>query len=272
MYKSNLYTRSCASAIGSSDNYSKWKLHPILIDGLHHYIRELHILRKTMKASKKQNRTAEETNNKGADEVNILEEEMRPARFDPDSEDKIRWKDMWKVQINELTRSKVNPNKSGRVQGMSWAAQHMKSFRESILERAKHKREYDNRMNERQMQSKEEKIDSSKALDDDLVVTEISGTEPEKHDTSSRSENDTHAEDADIKPMNDKDSMVEVQLTAQNNVLANEQQHSVQSEPIYDTYLLENVDSNITPDSTNMSHKGERLTRMLKMSSFMSFA
>nr|GEW24015.1 hypothetical protein [Tanacetum cinerariifolium] len=50
--------------------------------------------------------------------------------------------------------------------------------------------------------------------------------------------------------------MVEVQLTAQNNVLANEQQHSMQSEPIYDTYLLEKVDSNIIPDSTNMSHRG----------------
>nr|GEY24577.1 hypothetical protein [Tanacetum cinerariifolium] len=50
------------------------------------------------------------------------------------------------------------------------------SLRESILERAKHKREYDSRRNERQMQSKEGKIDSSKALDADLVVTEISGT------------------------------------------------------------------------------------------------
>nr|GEU88594.1 hypothetical protein [Tanacetum cinerariifolium] len=106
------------------------------------------------------------------------------------------------------------------------------------------------------MQSKEGKIESSKALDADLVVTEISGKESEKHDTSSRYGNDTHAEDADIKPVNDKEPMVEVQLTAQNNLLANEQQHSVRSKPINDTYLLENVDSNITPDSTNMSHTG----------------
>nr|GEY70447.1 hypothetical protein [Tanacetum cinerariifolium] len=112
------------------------------------------------------------------------------------------------------------------------------------------------KMNERQMQSKEGKIDSSKALDDDLVVTEISGTESEKHDTRSRSRNDAHAEDEDIKLVNEKEPMIEVQLTAQSNVLANEQQHSVQSEPIYDTYLLEKVDRNITPDSTNMSHKG----------------
>ncbi|GJZ78929.1 hypothetical protein Tco_0643766 [Tanacetum coccineum] len=43
---------------------------------------------------------------------------------------------------------------------------------------------------------------------------------------------------------------------AQHNVLANEQQHTEQSEPIYDTYLLEKVDSNTTPDSTNMCHRG----------------
>ncbi|GKE49678.1 chaperone protein DnaJ 20, chloroplastic-like protein [Tanacetum coccineum] len=59
----------------------------------------------------------------------------RPTRFDPDSEDKIRWKDMWKVQINELTRrSKVNPNKSGRVQGMSWAARVRKQRMESCVD------------------------------------------------------------------------------------------------------------------------------------------
>nr|GEV84775.1 retrovirus-related Pol polyprotein from transposon TNT 1-94 [Tanacetum cinerariifolium] len=121
------------------------------------------------------------------------------------------------------------------------ASRHIESLRESILERAKHKQEYDSRMNERQMQSKEGKIDSSKALDVDLVVTEI-----------------------DMKPVNDKETMVEVQLTALNNVLANEQQHYVQSEPIYDTYLLEKVDSNITPDSTNMSHKGGEIDQSVK--------
>nr|GEU31871.1 hypothetical protein [Tanacetum cinerariifolium] len=133
---------------------------------------------------------------------------------------------------------------------------HMESLRKSILERAKHKREYDSRMNERQTQSKEEKFDSSKALDADLVVTERSGTESEKHDTSSRSRNDTHAEDANIKLVNDKEPRAEVQLTYEHNILANKQQHSVQSEPIYDIYLLKKVDSNINPDSTNMSHKG----------------
>ncbi|GKA21034.1 hypothetical protein Tco_0701023 [Tanacetum coccineum] len=50
--------------------------------------------------------------------------------------------------------------------------------------------------------------------------------------------------------------MAEVQLTAAQNVLANEQQHTDQSKPSYDIYLLEKVDSNTTPDSTNMYHRG----------------
>ncbi|GJV85545.1 hypothetical protein Tco_1525443 [Tanacetum coccineum] len=102
----------------------------------------------------------------------------------------------------------------------------------------------------------EGEFNRGKALDVDLVVIESSGTESENHDTSSRSGNDTHVEDADIKPVNDKEPMAEVQLTAEHNILANEQQHYEQSESIYDTYLLEKVDRNTTPDSTDMSHRG----------------
>ncbi|GKB06897.1 hypothetical protein Tco_0835130 [Tanacetum coccineum] len=134
--------------------------------------------------------------------------------------------------------------------------QHMESLRESIQERAKHKREYDRRMNDRMMQSKEGNADSSKALDAGLVVTESNETESERHVSSSRSGKDTHAEDADINSVNDKQPMAEVQLTAEHNILANEQQHYEQSESIYDTYLLEKVDRNTTPDSTDMSHRG----------------
>ncbi|GJS20737.1 hypothetical protein Tco_0449369 [Tanacetum coccineum] len=109
-------------------------------------------------------------------------------------------------------------------------------------------------MNERQMQSKEGKVDSSKSLD---AINESSGTESRKQDTSNSSGNYlTHTVDANIRPVNDQVPFDEVQLTAQHNVLANEQQHTRQSKPIYDTYLLEKVDSNTTPDSTNMSHRG----------------
>nr|GEX86559.1 hypothetical protein [Tanacetum cinerariifolium] len=50
--------------------------------------------------------------------------------------------------------------------------------------------------------------------------------------------------------------MAEVQLSTEHNILANEQQHSEQSESVYDTYLLEKVDRNTTPESKDMSHRG----------------
>nr|GEU34320.1 hypothetical protein [Tanacetum cinerariifolium] len=111
-------------------------------------------------------------------------------------------------------------------------------------------------MNDRMMQSKEGSVDSSKALDAGLVVTESNETESERHVSSSRSGKDTHVEDADINSVNDKQPMAEVKLTAEHNILANEQQHYKQPESIYDTYLLEKVDRNTTPVSTNMSHRG----------------
>ncbi|GJT94794.1 hypothetical protein Tco_1090312 [Tanacetum coccineum] len=89
--------------------------------------------------------------------------------------------------------------------------QHMESVKKSIDERAKHKREYDNRMNERQMQSTKGKVDSSKALDASLVVSECSGTKSDKQDTSSSSGNYiTHAADADIRLVDDKVPFAEV--------------------------------------------------------------
>nr|GEY75227.1 hypothetical protein [Tanacetum cinerariifolium] len=49
--------------------------------------------------------------------------------------------------------------------------QHLESVKKSIDERAQHKRKYDNWVNERQMQTIEEKVDMSKALDVSLVDT-----------------------------------------------------------------------------------------------------
>ncbi|GJU68170.1 hypothetical protein Tco_1254429 [Tanacetum coccineum] len=106
------------------------------------------------------------------------------------------------------------------------------------------------------MQSKEGKHDSSKTLDANLVVTESNERESERHVSSSRSRKDTHAKDADVNSMNDKQPMAKVQLFAEHNILANEQQHSEQSKSVYDTYLLEKVDRNTIPKSTYMSHRG----------------
>ncbi|GJV24422.1 hypothetical protein Tco_1377117 [Tanacetum coccineum] len=111
--------------------------------------------------------------------------------------------------------------------------QHMESVKKSIDERAQHKRDYDSRVNDRQMQSKEGKVDSRKQLDAGLAITE-----------------------SIINSVNVKQPMAEVQLSAEHNILANEKQHSEQSESVYDTYLLKKVDRNTIPKSTDMSHKG----------------
>ncbi|GJR59467.1 hypothetical protein Tco_1501629 [Tanacetum coccineum] len=70
--------------------------------------------------------------------------------------------------------------------------QNMDYVKKSIEKRALHKMEYDSRVNERLMQTTEEKVDSSKALDASLVIIESNGTESQEQDTSSRSGNDAH--------------------------------------------------------------------------------
>ncbi|GJS59115.1 hypothetical protein Tco_0653899 [Tanacetum coccineum] len=64
--------------------------------------------------------------------------------------------------------------------------------------------EYDRMVNKRQMKMQESKVDTGKALDVGLVVTESSRIESGKQDTSSRSGNDTNIDDADIRPIYDE--------------------------------------------------------------------
>ncbi|GJY60932.1 hypothetical protein Tco_0461589 [Tanacetum coccineum] len=101
--------------------------------------------------------------------------------------------------------------------------QHMEYVKKSIDKKAMHKRDYDSRVNERQMQTTEEKVDTSKELDASLVDTERSWTKSEKHDTSSKSSNDIHVDDADIRLIYDEEPMAEVQTTTDHNVFATEQ-------------------------------------------------
>ncbi|GJV75404.1 hypothetical protein Tco_1506988 [Tanacetum coccineum] len=58
--------------------------------------------------------------------------------------------------------------------------QHMGNVKKSVAERTRHKRQYDRRVNKRQMQTHASKVDSSKALDVDLVVMESNGTKSGK--------------------------------------------------------------------------------------------
>ncbi|GJV41360.1 hypothetical protein Tco_1419800 [Tanacetum coccineum] len=88
--------------------------------------------------------------------------------------------------------------------------QHMSNVKKFVAERIHHQRQYDRRVNKRQMQTQESKVDTGKALDVGLVVTERSGTELEVQDESSRLGNDTDADDADIRPVYDEEPMAEI--------------------------------------------------------------
>ncbi|GJS18376.1 hypothetical protein Tco_0412848 [Tanacetum coccineum] len=79
----------------------------------------------------------------------------------------------------------------------------------------------------------EEKTDTSNALDAldaSSVIIENNGTESKEQDTSSRSGNDAHVDDADIRPIYAEEPMAEVQMTADDNVSATGQQHTEQPE------------------------------------------
>ncbi|GKC05306.1 hypothetical protein Tco_0996916 [Tanacetum coccineum] len=102
----------------------------------------------------------------------------------------------------------------------------MEAVKKSIDERVQHKRKYDRRVNKRLMETQESKAVSSIAVDVDLVVMESNRPESKKQDTSSRSGNYLiHVVDADIRPVNDQMPFAE-------------------------------INSNTTPDSTYMSHRG----------------
>ncbi|GJW11833.1 putative reverse transcriptase domain-containing protein [Tanacetum coccineum] len=65
----------------------------------------------------------------------------------------------------------------------------------------------------------------------------------------------THAR-MQFRPVNDQVPFAEVQLTAQHNVLANEQQHTEQSEPNMTHICWKRLIAIPFPDSTNMCHRG----------------
>ncbi|GJW74478.1 hypothetical protein Tco_0133848 [Tanacetum coccineum] len=99
--------------------------------------------------------------------------------------------------------------------------QFMEYVKKSIDERTLHKMEYDSRVNERQTQTTEEKIDTSNALDAldaSSVIIESNGTESQKQMILNE------------QPIYDEEPMAEVQMTADDNVYATGQQHTEQPE------------------------------------------
>ncbi|GJZ17942.1 hypothetical protein Tco_0554065 [Tanacetum coccineum] len=87
--------------------------------------------------------------------------------------------------------------------------QHMGNVKKSVAERTRHQRQYKRRVNKRHMQTQESKIDTGKAVNNGLVVMESNETESEVQDDSSRSGNDTCADDVDIRPIYDEEPMAE---------------------------------------------------------------
>ncbi|GJR69744.1 hypothetical protein Tco_0015809 [Tanacetum coccineum] len=80
--------------------------------------------------------------------------------------------------------------------------------------------EYERRVNKRQMQTQESKIDTGKALDADLVNTERIRTDSTVQDDNNRSGNDTDADDAYIRPIYDEELMAET-IEQTTSLLAN---------------------------------------------------
>nr|GEY71164.1 integrase, catalytic region, zinc finger, CCHC-type, peptidase aspartic, catalytic [Tanacetum cinerariifolium] len=107
--------------------------------------------------------------------------------------------------------------------------QHLESVKKLIDERVQLKREYNSWVDERQMQTTEEMVDTSKALDASSADTECSRTKSKERDTSSISGNNAHA-DADIRSIYDEEPMAEVQTTAEIDVFAIGKQHIEQPE------------------------------------------
>ncbi|GJZ99001.1 hypothetical protein Tco_0671552 [Tanacetum coccineum] len=150
--------------------------------------------------------------------VDQLQKQLDKDEFQEDGSMAAFW-----VYFVEYTRIEVKHFRDTLLQ-------HIGNVKKSITERTRHQRQYDRRVNKRQMQTQESKIDTGKAVDADLVVTKSSGTESEVQDDSSRSGNDTDADDADIRPIYDEEPMAKVQLTAECNIFAIGQQHTEQLE------------------------------------------
>ncbi|GJR88821.1 hypothetical protein Tco_0212832 [Tanacetum coccineum] len=145
-------------------------------------------------------------------------------------------------------------------------------LRSLLVKEHVHQRQYDRRVNKRQTQTQESKVDPDKALDADLVETESIRTKSEVQDERSRPGNDTNTDDADIRPVYDKEPMTEVQLTAECNIFATGKQHAEQPEIINEgrvdqyteecqviSHLLDSSPDNQTTEYSKQSLESENI-------------
>ncbi|GJX74365.1 hypothetical protein Tco_0312960 [Tanacetum coccineum] len=125
----------------------------------------------------------------------------------------------------------------------------VKTFKYELSQNMNNK---ENQLNNEILHEKDSKSDLNKGNDQGL---ENQGNT--SGDGSSRSRNEcndksTSGDDTDIRPSYDTKPMAEVPYTAKYNVFVVETQHSEQPKNMNDTSLIEKVDSNTTPDSSNM--------------------
>ncbi|GJY74410.1 hypothetical protein Tco_0478841 [Tanacetum coccineum] len=134
--------------------------------------------------------------------IDQLQKQLEKDKFQEDGSMTAFW-----VYFVEYTRIEVKHFRDTLLQDIG-------NVKKSVAKRTRHQRQYDRKVNKRQMQTQKSKIDTGKAVDDDLVVTKSSGIELEVQNDSSRPGNDTDADNADIIPIYDEEPMAEVQLTA----------------------------------------------------------
>ncbi|GJS13581.1 hypothetical protein Tco_0408053 [Tanacetum coccineum] len=99
--------------------------------------------------------------------------------------------------------------------------------------------------------------DCSRIVSDNGNVQFLENQSNTSGDKINRSRNECNdkinsGDDTDISPSYDTEPMVEVPYTAEYNVFAVDTQHSKQPECIINTCVVDNADSNVTPDSSDM--------------------
>nr|GEU49343.1 hypothetical protein [Tanacetum cinerariifolium] len=156
------------------------------------------------------------------------------------------------VEQLEKQLDKEDFQESGSMAAFNVQFQMFITSRKSIDEKVQLKREYDCWVNERQMQTTEEKVDTSKALDASSVDTESSRKKLKEHNTSSRSGNDTHNDDADIRPIYDEELLVEFKAGSKTC-----------SSSSQDSYITTSVGITIPPSHNNAEENNDKLRRLL---------
>nr|GEZ18203.1 putative RNA-directed DNA polymerase [Tanacetum cinerariifolium] len=118
--------------------------------------------------------------------------------------------------------------------------QYMGNVKKSVVERTRHKRQYDSKMNKRQMQSKEGKVDSSKALDASLVVTECSVIESDYNNsehTFNKSVNESRPAPTFLMPGQISSGLVPNLVHAAPYVPTTNKELEILFQPMFDEYM-----------------------------------